>query len=245
MKLSENLMLSAFLIAMLLHPFRPFEGSPTFQEEYRGNFKPKFIETELGRQIVAPDTPYVAVAGPYQLYFIDTRFDAETASHIKEQIERASIPKMEEYVWLDEIAVTAELKNSVTGETTFTFDPVYARVFFAVGFNKANPDLHLPVHNSGGDWVVSYDAGTVLTNTALISEDYGCENTAHCKAQTHNNCRFCQKYRVDNNCVQPMINGSGECRRRLCDRRVDTPKEDGETDASYYQRMDKSHWGLE
>ncbi|KAJ5496809.1 hypothetical protein N7463_008796 [Penicillium fimorum] len=107
---------------MLLNPFQPCEGSPTFQE-YRGNYVPKVIETGHDLQIVAPGTSYVAAASPDKLYFIDTRFDTETAKHIKKQIEKATIPNLEEYVAIDEVLATAELKNSVTGETTFVFDP--------------------------------------------------------------------------------------------------------------------------
>jgi hypothetical protein len=138
-------MLFLLLATMLLNPFRPCEGSPTFQEEYRGNYVPKVIETEYGLQVVAPDTPYVAAAGQDKLYFIDTRFDTETAKHIKEQIEKATVTNMEEYIAIDEISATAELKNSVTGETTFVFDPPYARVLFAKGINRHNPALNLPL----------------------------------------------------------------------------------------------------
>ncbi|PYI02287.1 hypothetical protein BO78DRAFT_472696 [Aspergillus sclerotiicarbonarius CBS 121057] len=106
---------------------------PTFQEEYRGNYTPKVIQTEYGLQVVAPDTPYVAAAGPNNLYFLDTRFDTETAKHMKKQIEKATVPNADEYIAINEVSATAELKNSVTGETTFVFDPPYARVLFARG----------------------------------------------------------------------------------------------------------------
>ncbi|KAJ5925426.1 hypothetical protein N7454_008065 [Penicillium verhagenii] len=29
---------------------------------------------------------------------------------------------------------------------------------------------------------------------------------------------------------------------KICSAPIDTPKKEGETDASYYQRMDKLHW---
>ncbi|GAB1191832.1 hypothetical protein APSETT444_001015 [Aspergillus pseudonomiae] len=141
---------------MLLNPFRPCEGSPTFQEEYRGSYVPKVIDTGYGLQVVAPDTPYVAAAGPDKLYFIDTRFDPETANHIKTQIEKATVPNPEDYVAIDEILATAEIKNSVTGETTFVFDPLYARVLH-------NPELKLPEHEPAGDWLVTYDLDDILT----------------------------------------------------------------------------------
>ena len=148
-------------ISMLINPFRPYEGSPTYQEEYRGNYIPNFIQTAYGVQVIAPDTPYVAAAGRRHLYFIDTRFDSETASHIKTQIEKATVPGMEEYISIDEIEATAEIKNAITGETTFVFDPAYARVLFARGINKRNPDLKLPEHAPDGDWLVTYDVDTL------------------------------------------------------------------------------------
>ncbi|KAF7179131.1 hypothetical protein CNMCM7691_008062 [Aspergillus felis] len=141
---------------MLLNPFRPCEGSPTYQEEYRGSYVPEVIEREYGLQVVAPDTPYVAAAGRNALYFLDTRFDPETAKHPKQQIEKASLPNPDEYISIDEVLATAEIKNT-TGETTFVFDPAYARVLFARGMNRYNPELKLPVHEPAGDWVVTYD----------------------------------------------------------------------------------------
>ncbi|PYI34506.1 hypothetical protein BP00DRAFT_423016 [Aspergillus indologenus CBS 114.80] len=149
---------------MLLTPFRPSEGSPTFQEEYRNSsYVPEVIETVLGRQVVAPDTPYVAAAGPSALYFIDTRFDPEMAQHIKLQIEKASVPQLDEYIAIDEIEATAEVKNRVTGETTFVFDPRYARVLFARGMNRHNPDLKLPEPEPAGDWLVTYNLDKVVS----------------------------------------------------------------------------------
>ncbi|PYH79040.1 hypothetical protein BO82DRAFT_376759 [Aspergillus uvarum CBS 121591] len=149
---------------MLLNPFRPCEGSPTFQEEYRNSsYVPEVIETVLGRQVVAPNTPYVAAVGPSALYFIDTRFDPKTAQHIKLQIEKASVPHPDEYIAIDEIEATAEVKNRVTGETTFVFDPAYARVLFARGMNRHNPDLKLPEHELAGDWLVTYNLDKVVS----------------------------------------------------------------------------------
>ncbi|KAJ5307365.1 hypothetical protein N7476_008021 [Penicillium atrosanguineum] len=219
---------------MLLNPFRPCEGSPTFQEEYRGNYVPTVIKTGNGLQVVAPDTPYVAAAGPDKLYFIDTRFDAETAKHVKEQIERATVPKPEEYIAIDEISATAELKNSVTGETTFVFDPPMP---------GRNPELKLPEHEPAGDWLVTYDLEKTLTKRAnLFCYDIGCYSNQDCIRQSNGNCRLCHHYRVDNECDQPVTNAIGVCHPKLCSKAVDTPKEDGETDASYYERMDKLHW---
>lgn len=124
---------------MLLNPFRPCEGSPTFQEEYRGSYVPSVIDTGHGLQVVAPDTPYVAAAGKEKLYFIDTRFDPETAKHVKEQIEKATVPNPEEYIAIDEISATAEIKNAVTGETTFVFDPPLCQGAVCKGNKQAQP----------------------------------------------------------------------------------------------------------
>ncbi|EED14566.1 ankyrin repeat-containing protein, putative [Talaromyces stipitatus ATCC 10500] len=151
-------MLPTLLIVVLLHLFRLSEGGPTFLEEYRGSYVPKTIETWYGLQVIAPDTPYVARAGPNELYFIDTRFDNETASHVKEQIEKAMLPKADGYYFsIDGTSATVEIKNSETNETTFVFDPPYARVIFAQAINKRNPELKLPEHEPAGDWLVTYD----------------------------------------------------------------------------------------
>jgi hypothetical protein len=152
---------------VFLDPSLSCEGSPTFQGEYRGNYVPIVIETAFGLQVVAPDTPYVAAAGSDKLYFMDTRLNAETAGHIKEQIERALVPKRDEYISIDEFAATAQVKNAMTGETTFVFNPAYARVLFAKGINRKNPKLKLPEHEPAGDWLVTYDLGNTLIKRAL------------------------------------------------------------------------------
>ena len=222
---------------MILALFRACEGSPTYQEEYRGTYTPDFITTKSGYQVVAPDT---------QLYFIDTRFDTETARHIKLQIERATIQNSDEYIAIDELSATAEIKNSITGETVFTFDPPYARVLFAKGINRHNPDIKLPEHEPAGDWLVTYDMNTALNATldrrALYCYDYGCNNRQDCISQSNGNCNLCHQYRIDNECDVVNANAIGAC-RLICDKAVDEPRQEGETDASYYQRMDALHWG--
>ncbi|KAJ6003269.1 hypothetical protein N7451_005816 [Penicillium sp. IBT 35674x] len=152
---------------MLLNPFRPCEGAPVYQEEYRNSsYVPTVIATSYGFQIVAPDTPYVAATGLNSLYFIDTRLDHATAQHIKNHIEKATIPIPDEYAAIDEITATAERKNCKTGETTFVFDPAYARVMFAKGINKRNPELKLPEYEPAGDWVVAYDLDEITGDGA-------------------------------------------------------------------------------
>ncbi|KAJ5925427.1 hypothetical protein N7454_008066 [Penicillium verhagenii] len=123
-----------FIISMQLSAFQLCESLSVYQEEYRdSSYVPDIIETAYGFQIVAPDTPYVAAAGKNQLYFIDTCFDPDSAQHIKNQIERATIPAADEYFAIDEISATAEVRNRKTGETTFVFDPPYARIFLRKG----------------------------------------------------------------------------------------------------------------
>ncbi|KAK1474714.1 hypothetical protein CCUS01_05339 [Colletotrichum cuscutae] len=139
---------------MIFSPFRPCEGTPTFQDEYRGTYIPNFIEAWHGPQIVAPDTPYVAAAGKNSLHFIDTRFEASVAEHIKTQIEWATVMVgPEEVIAIDEMEATVEVRNSLTGETVFVFDPVYARVLFARGINRRNPEIKLPeLDFAGAGW---------------------------------------------------------------------------------------------
>ncbi|KAK1249820.1 hypothetical protein MKX08_009823 [Trichoderma sp. CBMAI-0020] len=115
----------------------------TYQEEYRGNSVPNYINTKFGSPIMAPNTPYVAASSQNSLYFIDTRHDAETVQHIKNQVERAMVAHLDEYISVDEIAATAEVKNSV-GKTVFVFDLPYARVLFAEAMKRHNPSLQLP-----------------------------------------------------------------------------------------------------
>lgn len=150
-----------FITTLLVNAFRPCEGSPILQEKYRGSYVPEVIETWYGPQVVAPDTPYVAAIAPNQLHFIDTRLDPETAGHIKEQIERVALPKKDEYISIDEFAATAEIKNHVTGETTFVFDPDYARELFAKGMNRHNPELKLPEIEFASDQLVTYDLDAI------------------------------------------------------------------------------------
>jgi hypothetical protein len=98
-------------------------GPSNLARRISGQLRTKAITTGYGLQVLAPDTPYVTAAGPDKLYFIDTRFDTETAKHAKEQMEKATVHNPEEYIAIDEDLATAELKKSVTGETTFVFDP--------------------------------------------------------------------------------------------------------------------------
>ncbi|GFP60642.1 hypothetical protein TASIC1_0037000100 [Trichoderma asperellum] len=200
------------------------------------------IDSEFGRYVVAPDTPYVAASGRNSLYFIDTRHDAETAQHIKDQIERSARPHAGEIIHIDEVAATAECRDIATGNTTFVFDPPYARVIFAAGINRHNPDLKLPEHEPAGFWEVNYDVSSALTARAMFCYDYGCYSKYDCIRQSNGNCDVCHEYRVDNECDIGFHNAIGICSHGICRKAVDTPKLPGESDAAYYQRMDKLHW---
>jgi hypothetical protein len=68
------------------------------------------------------------------------------------------VPNPEEHIAIDEFTGTAKTRNAKTRETTFTFDPVFARVLFAKGINKRNPEMKLVEHKiGGGDWLVAYE----------------------------------------------------------------------------------------
>ncbi|KAJ2971471.1 hypothetical protein NQ176_g7668 [Zarea fungicola] len=166
-------MIAAIVITLLISSFNICNGQLVFEEQYRTGFVPQTIETPYGPQVVAPDTPYVAAAGRDKLYFIDTRFDEETAWHIKQQIERSQVPRPGEYIAIDEIKATAEVRKSGTNETVFVFDPAYARVIFAKGINKRNPALNLPEHEPAGDWLTIW----IATATKIVSGDQ--TETAH------------------------------------------------------------------
>ncbi|OAA77213.1 hypothetical protein LEL_04036 [Akanthomyces lecanii RCEF 1005] len=218
-------------------------ASPTFHESKEGA-SPQFYNTADGPQISAPKTPYVAVAGSDKLYYIDTRFDAETASHIKEQIEWAAAPRPGTYISIDDVAATAAVKDASTNATLFDFNPAYARVLFASILNKNNPSLALPVHAPAGDWEVTYgDGAQSLTERSAHCSQYGCHSDDDCKRASHNLCGKCHHARVDNECEVGHLNHLGLCAGDRCAKAVDTPRIKGESDASYYQRMDKLHFG--
>ncbi|KAL7974437.1 hypothetical protein HDV63DRAFT_363125 [Trichoderma sp. SZMC 28014] len=215
-------MFSSLFIVAFFNIFRICEGISNYEEEYRGNYVPTFIDTEFGPQIVAPDTPYVAASSQNSLYFIDTRHDSETAQHIKNQIERAMVARPDEYISIDEIAATAEVKN-FNGETVFTFDPPYARVLFAEGMNRHNPSLKLPEHEPAGDWETTYGLNSLLTKRYDDCSVYGCHTRNDCIQQSRGNCRQCHEYRADNECEYGLSNAIGIC-VRLCSKAVDTPR---------------------
>ncbi|KIH92510.1 hypothetical protein SPBR_03208 [Sporothrix brasiliensis 5110] len=240
-------MFYSVLFAMLLSSIRAVEGTPTYQEEYRvASYVPKYYNSWRGIQVIAPDTPYVAASGPDSLYFIDTRFDNDTAAHIKEQIEWAMLPNPDEHFFIDEEAATAFVRNSATKEVVFTFDPPFARVFFARFMNKQNPSLQLPEHEDGGEWVVKYNLGGNLFKERSIQacSDHGCNSASDC---TPHNCDSCHQARVDNECEHPTVNAVGSCKKtnkKKCPKTFDDPaRASGETDAAYYARLDALHWG--
>lgn len=239
-------MFFTILFAMLLNPIRSVEGTPTYQEEYRiAGYVPQYYKSWRGLQVIAPNTPYVAAAGPDSLYFIDTRYDNETATHIKEQIEWAMLPNKDEHFFIDEIAATASVRKSDTKEVVFEFDPPFARVFFARFMNKQNPSLQLPEHKDGGDWVVNYNIGSLFKERDILAcSDHGCSSASDCKPH---NCDSCHVARVDNECEHPTVNAVGACKnKKKCKKSfVDAARLSGETDAAYYARLDALHWGAE
>ncbi|KAL2214266.1 hypothetical protein CC79DRAFT_1363041 [Sarocladium strictum] len=228
---------------MVLHAFQPCNSKPTFHESYGDpKFTPEFTETMFGPAIVSPDTPYVAFAGRHHLYYIDTRFSPEDAAHIKAQVEHTWRMKGDEYIKIDEIEATAEVGNAA-GETVFVFDTPYARVLFADFINRRNPDIKLPEHGPGGEWLVPYQPASDGTLEKRVkSSSHGSETASDCARPTDFVCGFCKQGRVDDVFASSQSNSVGTY-QPLCARKVDTPRFEGETDADYYQRMDKLHWG--
>ncbi|OAA56760.1 hypothetical protein ISF_07276 [Cordyceps fumosorosea ARSEF 2679] len=217
-------------------------GTPSFHESKEAG-SPQFYSTPYGLQIVAPRTPYVAVSGTNKLYYIDTRFNTDTASHIKEQVEWAAAPRPGSYIAIDDVAATASVKDVSTNETLFDFNPAYARVLFASILNKNNPSLALPVHEPAGDWEVTYGEGAQsLTERADHCSKYGCHTDGDCTRQSQHLCGKCHHARVDNECQVGHVNAIGLCAGG-CSKAIDTPRIKGESDSSYYQRMDKLHFG--
>jgi hypothetical protein len=212
-------------IIMVLHAFQPCSAKPTFHDTYRSpDFTPKFRQTDMGPRIVSPDTPYVAAAGRHHLYYIDMRFSPEDAAHIKAQVEHAWTMKGDEHHFVDEIEATAEKRNAA-GEVVFVFDPPYARVLFADFINRHNPDIKLPEHGPAGERLVSYRPG-----------DEGNQ------LETREACEACSFGRADNKYAVGNPDSTG-ISHPLCGKKVDTARFEGETDANYYRRMDKLHWG--
>lgn len=142
------------------------------EEKYRGNYKPEVIDGELGKQIVAPDTPYVAAAGRDGLYFIDIRNSEEEAAHIKEQIEQASVPRKGSITRVDEKTGHVQNVLAATGEVLFTFDPEYAKIFFASLLNDFDPQLDLEEPEPAGDQLVIYDLET--RQAVMTGQDSRC-----------------------------------------------------------------------
>lgn len=167
------------------------------EAKFRVHYTPNVIDVGGYPRVIAPDTPYVAAAGRDRLYFIDTRFDPESAAHIKQQIEWASVPDPDTYIQIDEIAITAEVRSASTNEVLFTFDPPYARVLFAAGINRKNPDAKLPEHMEAGDHIVRYDIGTSLLQKRLRCRDFGCWSSLDCLRDTGGVCDLCHHYYVN------------------------------------------------
>ncbi|KAL2211170.1 hypothetical protein CC79DRAFT_1366540 [Sarocladium strictum] len=233
---------------MVLHAFQPCNGKPAFHATYRSpDFTPEFRQWNKRPRIVAPDTPYVAAAGRHHLYYIDMGFSPEDAAHIKAQVEHTWLMEGDEHIFVDEVEATAEKLNAA-GESIFVFDPPYARVLFANFINRRNPGINLPEHAPAGEWLVSYEPRNEGTGDKgslerrEVCSDHGCNHNSDCARYLKGACEACITSKVDNECALSQPDSIGIC-HPLCGRKVDTPRFEGETDADYYQRMDKLHWG--
>jgi hypothetical protein len=222
-----------------------------FEEKYRGDYRPEVIQGELGPQIVAPDTPYVAAAGRNRLYFIDTRHTREDAAHIKEQIEQASVPRHNNRVEVNERTGLVQNIDAATGKVLFTFDPTYARVLFAHLLNAFNAEFEIPVHSPAGDQLVTYDVETgqvVRTGEApaLAARkpcgSYTCWSDDSCRIETNWVCDKCQRIAGNLRCSTSIQNFIGGCPGKVCSRAVDESRQIGETYATFHKRMDEKHW---
>lgn len=150
--------------------------------------------------------------------------------------------KGDEYTKIDEIDATAEVRNAA-GESVFVFDPPYARVLFADFINRHNTDIKLPEHGPGGDWLVPYQLASDGTlEKKAKSSSHGSEPASACARPPDIECGFCKQPRVGGGFASPQTDSVGTY-QPLCARKVDTPRFEAETDAEYYQRMDKLHWG--
>lgn len=83
------------------------------------------------------------------IYFIDLRYDIESARHIKQQLERLVSDDPKGHYYIDEVDAIAERRDA-DGKTVFAWNPAYARVLFAESLNEKDPDLKLPVHDPAG-----------------------------------------------------------------------------------------------
>jgi len=204
--------------------------------------------------------PDAAASARNAIYFIDQRFDIDSAKHIKEQLENL-VANENGYWYIDEVAITAERRDPA-GITLFTFNPAYARVFFAESMNSRNPSLNLPVHEPAGEWLVVYDIakaevggkakriGTDLSprkeSLTILKrddcDDLDCNTNNDCKNQD----KYCDSHdhgTIENGCRDGgLVNAVGRCALGGCKAAFDTPRFVGQTDATYYQRIDKLHW---
>ncbi|CZT21384.1 uncharacterized protein RCC_07247 [Ramularia collo-cygni] len=241
-------------------------GEPLLDREFMFSHEPEVGQMwHGGNRVMSPDTPYAAACAQNAIYFIDQRYDVESALHIKEQLENLIADKNGHW-FIDEIDATAERRDA-DGKTIFKFNPAYARVFFAESMNSRNPSLNLPVHEPAGDWMVVYDTknaqvggkakrigtginprenATVTLDDFLQKrddcEDLGCNSNEECHNKDRK-CDSCDMGRLDNHCRDGgLVNAVGICVSETCKAAVDTPRFEGESDADYYQRMDKLHW---
>ncbi|SMY28325.1 unnamed protein product [Zymoseptoria tritici ST99CH_1A5] len=160
------------------------------------------------------------------IYFIDLRYDIESTRHIKQQLERLVSDDPKGHYYIDEVDAIAERRDA-DGKTVFAWNPAYARVLFADSMNEKNPDLKLPVHEPAGEWLVVYD-----TKDAEVGGRAKRIGTGLSPRES-----------TTRSAVVAESNEGARSDLGTWKAAVDTLRFEGETDANYYQRMDKLHWG--
>lgn len=201
-------------------------------------------------------SPDAAACARNAIYFIDQRFDVESAKHIKEQLENL-VPNENGYWFIDEVSATAERRDA-TGKTVFTFNPAYARVFFVDSINSRNPAINLPVHEPAGEWLVVYDIGNAVVGgrAKRVGTGLSPRDSTGNFIQERDNCdgldcnteyKSCDVGTVESaRRSSGLIDAVGRCAEDGSSKwkaAFDTPRFESETDASYYQRMDELRWG--
>ncbi|KAK0384723.1 LOW QUALITY PROTEIN: hypothetical protein NLU13_7201 [Sarocladium strictum] len=221
------------------------QDSPTYHDSLTNPDFRTTIRTDRVRALYQSRRLTLPRGGRTQLYYLDTRLDPETATHIKEQIERASIAEPDEVLSIDAENVTASLKNADDGRVVFTWDPPYGRVLWAHLFNKRRPELDLPMHAPAQGWEVTYDPETAEVVSKLLRLG-GRRRGSDRELRGHSD-GLRQAGRVDDDCDQGANDqvSDVESRRLFGGRMVDAPRLEGESDAEYYRRMDVLHWGVE
>lgn len=179
-----------------------------------------------------PCHPDAAACARNAIYFIDQRYDLQSALHIKSQLENIVAQENGHY-YIDEIDATAE-RRDINNHTVFKWNPAYARVFFAESMNRRNPGLKLPVHEAAGDWLVVYDLRGVEIGGKAKRIGTGLNLRERDAVGL-----FLEKRDFEDGRDVDVASVRSEESLTMA---IDTPRFDGEGDAEYYQRMDLLHW---